>query len=115
MTKDIHILDVSGQAVGRAASAVALLLRGKNKVTFNPARDEGGIVQIKNVSALKFTGRKLEQKVYYKHTGYIGHLRTIKMKDVWQKDPKKVFIKAVYNMLPKNKLRTAMMKRLKFV
>jgi len=115
MTRNIHTIDLTGQSVGRAATAVALLLRGKNKATFNPACDEGDIVIIKNVQALKFTGRKMEQKVYYKHTGYIGHLRTTSMKDMWQKSPTKVFSRAVYHMLPKNKLRTAMIKRLKFV
>lgn len=114
MLREIHTIDVKDKVLGRVASQVTLLLRGKNKVTFSPHLDEGDEVIIKNVDKMKFTGKKLEQKVYKHHTGYMGHLKTIKMKDIYQKSPKKVFQKAVYNMLPKNKLRSKTMKRLKF-
>ncbi len=114
MLRNTHTIDVQDKVLGRVASQVALLLRGKNKPTFSPHLDEGDEVVIKNVDQMKFTGKKLVQKVYRHHTGYQGHLRTIKMSEVYKIHPEKVFIKAVYNMLPKNKLRSKMMKRLKF-
>ncbi len=114
MTKKNHFIDVEGKILGRVASRVALLLRGKNKVTFTPHLDEGDTVVIKNVDKMKFTGKKLQNKVYKHHTGYVGHLKVTKMGEIYKKNPKKVFERAVYNMLPKNKLRKEMMKRLKF-
>lgn len=114
MERKTHTIDVTGKVLGRVASEVALLLRGKNKATFTPRLDEGDAVIIKNVDKMKFTGKKLEDKVYKHHTGYTGHLRVIRMGEVYKKNPQKVFERAVYNMLPKNKLRREMMKRLKF-
>jgi len=114
MKRKTHTIDVSGKVLGRIASQVALLLRGKNKASFSPHLDEGDAVIIKNVDKMKFTGKKLNDKVYKHHTGYIGHLKVTKMGDVYKNNPKKVFEKAVYNMLPKNKLRKEMMKRIKF-
>ena len=114
LNRKTHTIDVQDKILGRIASQVVLLLRGKNKPTFQPHLDEGDIVIINNVDKMKFTGRKLEDKVYKHHTGYIGHLKITKMGDLYKKNPQKVFTKAVYNMLPKNKLRAQMMKRLKF-
>ncbi|MBU4360874.1 50S ribosomal protein L13 [Patescibacteria group bacterium] len=114
MTRKIHKIDVSEKVLGRIATQVALLLRGKNKPTFTPHLDEGDGVLIKNVDKMKFTGKKLTDKVYKHHTGYIGHLRETKLSELYEKNPQKVFEKAVYNMLPKNKLRKEMMKRIKF-
>jgi large subunit ribosomal protein L13 len=114
MIRETHTIDVQGKILGREASQVALLLRGKNKPSFVPYLDEGAIVIIKNVDKMKFTGKKLVDKVYKRHTGYIGHLKVTKMGDVYKNNPSQVFIKAVYNMLPNNKLRAKMMKRLKF-
>lgn len=114
MSKNIHTIDVKDQSLGRVATRVAGLLRGKNKADFTPNIDNGDEVIIKNLTQLRWTGHKLEQKVYHHHSGYVGNLRTIKLKDLWQKNPRQVFIKAVNNMLPKNKLRPAMLKRLRF-
>lgn len=114
MLRNIHTIDVKDKILGRVASQVALLLRGKNKPSFSPHLDEGDEVVIKNVDKMKFTGKKLSQKVYKHHTGYPGHLKTIKMGEVYKTHPDKVFMKTVYNMLPKNKLRNKMMKRLQF-
>lgn len=114
MQRQTHIIDVQDKVLGRVASQVALLLRGKNKSTFRPHIDEGDQVVIKNVDKMKFTGKKLTNKVYKRHTGYVGHLRITQMSRVYAKNPQKVFNLAVYNMLPKNKLRKEMMKRLKF-
>lgn len=109
-----HIIDVKDQVLGRVATQVAILLMGKNKPTYKPNLDEGDSVIIKNVNKMKFTGKKITGKVYKHHTGHVGHLRETKMGDVYQKNPAKVFEKAVYNMLPKNKLRAPRMKRLSF-
>ena len=114
MNRKVHQIDVAGKILGRVATKVALLLRGKNKPTFSPHLDEGDVVIIKNVDKMKFSGKKLDQKVYKHHTGYVGHLKETKMKDLYQKNPQKVFERAVYNMLPKNRLRANMMKRLRF-
>ncbi len=114
MNRKTHTIDVSGKVLGRIATEVVLILRGKNKPTFTPYLDEGDNVIIKNVDKMKFTGKKLDKKVYKHHTGYIGHLKVTKMGQVYEKNPQKVFIKAVHNMLPKNKLRKEMMKRLRF-
>lgn len=114
MNRQTYTIDAQNKVLGRLATEVALLLRGKNKINYQPHLDQGAAVLIKNVDKMKFTGKKLEQKVYKHHTNYPGHLNITKMKDVYDKKPSKVFEKAVYNMLPKNKLRPLMMKRLKF-
>lgn len=114
MKRKTHTIDVKDKVLGRVATQVALLLRGKNKPGFTPHLDEGDQVIIKNVDKMKFTGKKLDDKVYKRHTGYVGHLKVTKMGEVYKKNPQKVFERAVYNMLPKNKLRAPMMKRLKF-
>ncbi len=114
MERKTQTIDVNGKPLGRAASEAVFFLRGKSKPTFSPHLDEGDKVVIKNVDKIKFTGKKFEQKEYKKHTNYLGHLRVTKMKDVFQKSPRKVFQKTIYNMLPKNKLRREIMKRLSF-
>ena len=114
MERKTHTIDVTDKVLGRVASEVALLLRGKNKPTFQPHLDEGDIVIIENIDKLKFTGKKYDQKVYKHHTGYIGNLKTTNMKDVYEKNPEKVMMKAVRGMLPSNRLRPEMLKRLKF-
>lgn len=105
-------LDATGQAVGRLSSEVAKILIGKNKPTFESHIDTGDFVVVLNASKVKFTGRKLVQKDYYSHTLYPGGLITTSMKKVFEKDPTEVIRKAVYSMLPKNKLRNNRMKRL---
>ena len=114
MNCNIHTINAENKILGRLASQAALLLRGKNKPTFQPHLDEGDEVIIKNVDKMKFTGKKLEQKIYKRHTGRPGHLKETKLKELYAKKPQEVFKRAVYNMLPKNKLRAGMMKRLKF-
>ena len=88
-------------------------LIGKVKPEYIPNIDQGDYVVIKNISQLKFTGEKLDQKKYYHYSGYPGGLKTKKMGDVFKKDPKDVFKRAIFNMLPKNKLRNERMKRIK--
>ena len=107
-----HEIDAAGCAVGRVASEVAMLLRGKNKATFTPHIDAGEVVTVINAGKVIFSGRKLVQKDYLRHTMYPGGLRRRSMKSVFVKDPAEVMRRAVYGMLPKNKHRDEMMKRL---
>lgn len=108
-----HEIDASNQVLGRLASEVASLLRGKYKVSFLPHEDGGDEVAIFNLANIKITGNKLDQKVYRRHTNYPGGLKEVKMKALFTKDPRLVFKKAVWNMLPKNRLRARMILRLK--
>lgn len=110
-----HSLDAKDYTLGRLATQVAVLLMGKNKANYYPHIDNGDIVNILNPEKIKVTGKKLDDKLYYKHSGYPGGLKATKLKDVLAVDPAKVIRLAVYNMLPKNKLRAEMIKRLKFV
>ncbi|MFC1622495.1 50S ribosomal protein L13 [Patescibacteria group bacterium] len=114
MQRKTHTIDVKDKVLGRIATQVAILLMGKNKPTYQPHLDEGDSVIIKNVDKMKFTGKKITDKVYKHHTGYIGNLKITKMGELYNKNPEKVFNKAVYNMLPKNKLRKERMKRINF-
>lgn len=110
--REKHVIDASGQAVGRIATQIAMILRGKNKPTFAPHIDAGDFVHVENASKLIFTGKKLAQKDYYRHTMYPGGLKRTPMAKVFEQDPGEVIRRAVSKMLPKNKLRNEMMKRL---
>lgn len=110
--RTMHEIDATGRAVGRIATEVAMILRGKNKPTFAPHIDAGDFVTVVNAGQVKFTGRKLAQKDYYHHTHYPGGLKRTPMKKVFDEDPGEVLRRAVFGMLPKNKLRNEMMKRL---
>lgn len=105
-------IDATDQTMGRLASKIAILLRGKHKVTFEPHKDEGDIVEVSNVSKLKFSGKKMEQKVYHHYSGYPGGLKTRKIGDIFKTKPDEVLRRAVHEMLPDNRLRKAMIKRL---
>lgn len=115
MNREIHKIDADGKVLGRLASEIAVLLRGKNKVNFQPNKDMGDIVEVVNYDKVKLTGKKLEEKKYYHHSGYIGGLKTTTAKKKLEQDPKFLLHNAVYHMLPTNKLRDSMIKRLKFV
>lgn len=111
--KNIVIIDAEGQSLGRLASRTAVLLQDKHKPNYAPNKSGTTIVIINNLSKIKpFKETKLRTKIYYKHTGYIGHLKETKLSDMWKKDPVKVFKRAVRGMLPKNKLRDKRLKRL---
>lgn len=110
--RKVHRLDASGQAIGRLASEIAILLRGKNKPEYEPHLDFGDIVEVVNLPQAKFTGRKFEQKNYFSFTGYVGGLKTRKMSEIFLKDPADVLRRAVKQMLPPTRLRDGMMKRL---
>lgn len=108
-----HIIDANNQILGRLATQIALLLRGKNKATFSYRQDNGDIVEIINVKGIKVSGGKMQKKVYYRHSGWIGNLKSEKMEKLFVKNPDKILKLAVYGMLPKNKLRDKMMARLR--
>ena len=112
MDREKYTIDASGESVGRLATNIANLLRGKNKPEYTPHLDQGGIVEINNVEKLKFTGKKKEQKKYYNYSGYPGGMRERNLEEVFTKNPAEVLKKAVRNMLPDNKLRKQMLKRL---
>ncbi len=111
--RPVYKIDATEKVLGRLATEVAILLRGKNKASYLPYLDKGGEVIIKNVAKIKTTGRKLFQKQYYHYSGYPSGLKIKKMSDLMVQKPAEVLKKAVWNMLPKNKLRDKMIKRLK--
>jgi len=112
--RKIHNFDATDKVAGRLATQMAQILMGKNKADYKDYLDMGDIVVVENVNKMKFTGKKLEQKVYYHHSGYPGGLKIKKLKEVFAKNPEEVLKKAVWNMLPKNKLRKPRIKRLRF-
>lgn len=107
-----HKFDAADKAVGRLATQIATILRGKNKPEFEPHLDIGDIVEVNNIDKLKFTGKKLEQKKYYRYSGFPGGLKETKMSDLAKTNPADILRRAVREMLPDIKLRTNMMKRL---
>lgn len=113
MQRKTHTIDATDKVLGRLASEIAILLRGKHKTDFIPNRDLGDFVLVKNVKNLKITGQKMEKKEYFRHSGFLGKERFIPLKEVFEKNPAEVLRRAVYGMLPKNKLRDKMIKRLK--
>ena len=113
MQRETHTIDATDRPLGRLAVEVAILLRGKQKPDFVPYKDMGDFVVIKNMKKIRITGKKLEQKIYHHHTGYLGNLKKIPMKVIFAKNPGEVLKKAVLGMLPKNKLRAKQIKRLK--
>lgn len=114
MERNTHTIDATGKVLGRLATEIAILLRGKHKPIFVLNRDMGDFVIVKNANKIKITGRKLIQKKYYRHSGYPGGLKEIPLKKIFEKDPGRVLKMAVFGMLPKNKLRPKQIKRLKF-
>ncbi len=115
VSRSWHQIDASSDSLGRVATKIATLLRGKHKRDFTPHMDGGDFVVATNVEKLKVTGRKLEQKKYYTHSGYLGGLRVKSMKDEMQARPEQVLKRAVMQMLDDVKFRKAMMARLKIV
>ena len=99
-----YIVDADGMVLGRLASEIAKILRGKHKPIFTPHMDTGDNVIVINASKVKVTGKKSEQKTYFTHTGYMGHERLTKFASVQSKHPERVIEKAVFGMLPKSAL-----------
>lgn len=113
VVREWYIIDAEGKTLGRISTEIANLLRGKRKVTFTPHVDGGDFVIVINAEKVAVTGKKTEQKLYRHHTGYVGNLREIPYKDMLEKKPEEIIIHAVEGMLPKNRLRPAMINRLK--
>ena len=107
-------LDASGKILGRFATEIARLLMGKHKVNYTPNLDNGDIVIITNADKVIMSGKKMEQKRFYDHSGYPGGLKIKKMAETFKKSPEYVIKRTVNRMLPKNKLRPKMLKRLSF-
>ena len=108
-----YVLDAAGKPLGRTAATAAKLLRGKHKVDFTPAVDCGDYVIIINCDKAVLTGNKLDQKKYYRHTGWIGNLKEIKYRTLMEQRPDFAMELAVKNMLPKNTLGRTSLTRLK--
>lgn len=112
MATNDYIIDAKQKRLGRIASEAAGVLQGKNSPAYHPRLEGEGRVVIKNAASVELTGKKAEQKRYYKHTGPLGHLKERKYKDVLAKNPAWIIRRSVMMMLPKNKLQARRMKRL---
>jgi len=108
-----HVIDAKNKILGRLAVEIANLLRGKGKVDFVPYLDKGDEVVVFNTDKVRVTGKKLKNKIYYRHSGYPGGLKETRLEEAMEKDSREVIRKAVYGMLPKNKLRNKLIKKLK--
>jgi large subunit ribosomal protein L13 len=111
--RDWLIVDAEGKTLGRLATQIAERLRGKNKPQFAPHVDIGDFVVVVNAEKIAVTGKKLEQKIYYKHSGYPGGLRERTLKEQLNRQPTEVLRKAVKGMLPRNRLGRAQLTKLK--
>ncbi|MAG11335.1 MAG: 50S ribosomal protein L13 [Parcubacteria group bacterium] len=110
--RETHVIDATGQVPGRLATQISKLLQGKHKVNYEPQWDLGDSIVVKNVSQMKISEKKGLQKIYYHYSGYPGGMKERKLKNVFAERPERVLYLAVYRMLPKNKLRDRMIKRL---
>lgn len=113
IVREWFVVDAAGQTLGRMASNIARILRGKHKAIYSPHLDVGDFVIVVNAGKIAVTGRKMDQKTYYRHTGYPGGIRSINLRDQLQRHPTHVVRDAVKGMLPKNILGRKMLKKLK--
>lgn len=111
--RDWYVVDAQGQTLGRLASQIAPILKGKHKPIYTPHLDCGDFVIVVNAEKVRVTGRKLDQQFYYHHSGYPGGLAIISLRDQLDRHPKRVLEAAVMGMLPKNRLGRRMIKKLK--
>ena len=107
------VVDAEGQTLGRLASRIAVVLRGKHKPIYSPSVDCGDYVIVINAEKIAVTGRRLDQKVYYRHSGYPGGIKQITLRDQLEKHPTRVMHSAVKGMLPKNALGRQMLRKMK--
>ena len=112
ITRDWYVVDAEGKTLGRLASEIAKVLRGKNKPIFTPHMDCGDYVIVVNAEKIKVTGKKMDQKIYYHHSEYIGGMKETTLKDKLAKKPEQVLELAVKGMLPKGPLGRQMYKKL---
>ncbi|NIM68391.1 MAG: 50S ribosomal protein L13 [Armatimonadetes bacterium] len=108
-----YVVDAEGKVLGRLATQVASRLRGKHKPVFTPHVDTGDFVVVINADKVKFTGKKLDQKIYYRHSNYPGGLKSETLKERLEAKPEEVVRDAVWGMLPKNRLGRTLIKKLK--
>jgi large subunit ribosomal protein L13 len=113
VVRNWFVVDMDDQVLGRVASEIARILRGKHKAIYSPSVDTGDFVVVINADKLKLTGRKVADKTYYHHTGYPGGIRSITAEKLLEKRPEELIKKAVKGMLPKNKLGRQLIKKLK--
>ncbi len=111
--RDWFLVDVDGKVLGRVATHIANVLRGKNKPLFSPHVDSGDFVIVVNAEKVVLTGNKLSDKIYYSHSGYPGGIKSISAGKLMEKKAEDIIRKAVKGMLPKNKLASHMLKKLK--
>ncbi|MDL1955732.1 MAG: 50S ribosomal protein L13 [Candidatus Desulfofervidus auxilii] len=108
-----YVVDASGKILGRLASQIAIRLMGKHKPIYTPHVDTGDYIIVINAEKIRLTGKKWEKKLYYRHSGYMGGLKVLTAKQMWEKRPERLIELAVKRMLPKNKLGRKMLKKLK--
>ncbi len=113
VTHDWYVVDAAGQNLGRFATQVARLLLGKNKPQFTPGVDTGDFVIVVNAEKITVTGKKLDDKFYYRHSGYPGGIKQISLRDQLERFPERVIRTAVWGMLPHNRYGRKLMKKLK--
>jgi len=113
LQKDWFVVDLEDKVLGRAATQIATVLRGKHKAIFTPSVDTGDFVIVLNAEKVRLTGNKLSQKMYYRHSGFTGGLTATSADKMLEKKPEELIKKAVKGMLPKNKLGRQMYKKLK--
>ena len=113
INREWYVVDATGLTLGRLASKISTILRGKHKPIFSPHMDCGDFVIVVNAEKVRVTGSKLDQKMYYRHSGYPGGLKTISLRDQLNQHPDRVIRLAVRGMLPKNRLGRQMIKKLK--
>ena len=110
--RKLHTIDASGKILGRLATQASVLLQGKHKPCFQKHTDVGDSVLVTHVSKIAFTGNKALNKLYYRHSGYLGNLKKISLKESMEKKPSNVLRIAISGMLPKNRLKSRMLRRL---
>lgn len=108
-----YLVDAQNKTLGRLSTEIASRLRGKHKPIYTPHVDTGDYIVVVNASKIRVTGKKLTDKIYYKHTGYIGNLKSENLATMLEKYPERVLMKSVRGMLPKSKLGNAMIKKLR--
>ncbi|HKL27614.1 MAG TPA: 50S ribosomal protein L13 [Desulfuromonadales bacterium] len=108
-----YVVDLEDRVLGRAATEIARVLRGKHKAIYSPSVDTGDFVVVVNAGKVRLTGHKLDQKIYYRHSGYPGGIKSLNAAQMLEKKPEEVIRKAVKGMLPKNRLGRQMFKKLK--
>ena len=113
ITRNWYLVDAENQTLGRLASKIAQILRGKNKPYFTPHMDMGDFVVIINADKVKVTGKKETVKTYFSHSGYPGGVKVVNLQEVRKKNPEKIIINAVKGMLPHNRLGSDLLKHLK--